>query len=57
MPAGVPMGQYLRFSAAALLTMLAGSQTVHYLYRPLQDLDKLVQEEVERKLVAKRRAE
>ncbi|XP_059491279.1 ubiquinol-cytochrome-c reductase complex assembly factor 6 [Neocloeon triangulifer] len=49
MPAGVTLAQYVRFSAAALLTMFVGSQCVHYYYRPLQDLDKLVQQEVERR--------
>jgi len=44
MPAGVSWGQYLRFTAAALLSMMAGSQTVHLIYRPLEGLDNLVKE-------------
>jgi len=30
--------------------MMAGAQVVHLVYRPLDDLDRLVKEEVERKL-------
>ena len=44
MPAGVSWSQYLRFGSAALLSMLAGSQTVHYFYRPLDDLEDLVEQ-------------
>lgn len=39
MPAGVPWSVYLRFTLAASLSMLAGAQTVHQFYRPLEDLD------------------
>ena len=35
MPAGVSWGTYLRFATVAMLTMMAGSQTVHMIYRPL----------------------
>ncbi|XP_077869388.1 ubiquinol-cytochrome-c reductase complex assembly factor 6-like [Saccoglossus kowalevskii] len=34
MPAGVPWPPYLRFLAAGLLSMLAGAQMVHYIYKP-----------------------
>ena len=44
MPAGVTWGQYLRLGTAALLSMMAGAQTVHHLYRPLDDLDDLVEQ-------------
>ncbi|CAH2093787.1 unnamed protein product [Euphydryas editha] len=47
MPAGVTWGQYLRFSMAALVSMLAGSQMVHIYYKPLQDLQNYVNKELE----------
>ena len=42
MPGGVGMGEYTRFMAAAMLSMFLGSQTVHFFYRPLDDLDDYV---------------
>lgn len=48
MPAGVSWSEYLRFATAALLSMFAGSQTVHMYYRPLDDLEVLVEEEKKR---------
>lgn len=45
MPAGVSWGQYLRFSTAAFASMMAGSQVVHYYYRPLEDLQAYVEKE------------
>lgn len=50
MPAGVTWGRYLRFACAAYITMMAGSQTVHYYYRPLDDLEVLVKMHKERLL-------
>lgn len=47
LPAGVTIGQYIRFSAAAFLSMFLGSQTVHNYYRPLRDLDKYIEAEIE----------
>lgn len=51
MPAGVTWTKYICVTSAALLSMFTGSQVVHYFYRPLDDLDDLVQMEVERRLV------
>lgn len=48
MPAGVDLPRYLRFFAAAMLAMVAGSQTVHIIYQPLSGLDELVQQEIDR---------
>lgn len=48
MPAGVTWGVYLKFATAAMLSMLAGSQVVHMLYRPLDNMEELVNEEVKR---------
>lgn len=45
MPAGVTWGVYSRFMVAALLSMFAGSQTVHYLFHPLDDFNALVEAE------------
>jgi hypothetical protein len=48
MPAGVSWPQYLKFFAASMVSMLLGAQVVHVYYRPLDDLNELVQQEVER---------
>lgn len=52
MPAGVTWSVYLKGVTAALLSMFAGAQAVHVIYRPLDDF----QEQVE-KLKAELRAE
>ena len=44
MPAGVSWPTYLKFSFAAGLSMLAGAQCVHLVYRPLDDLQQFVEE-------------
>lgn len=46
MPAGVSWPKYLSFLAAATLTMFAGAQTVHNFYKPLDDMDKYIEEEL-----------
>lgn len=46
MPAGVTWGQYLSFSAAAMVSMFAGSQIVHHHYKPLQDLNEYITREL-----------
>lgn len=48
MPAGVSASKYITFLAAAMLSMMAGSQFVHVLYQPLEGLDILVEKEKER---------
>lgn len=50
MPAGVSWGQYLRFSAAAFASMMVGAQCVHYYYKPLQDLDMYVEQELTKRM-------
>lgn len=52
MPAGVSWGQYLRYTAAAMLSMFAGAQTVHMLYRPMDDFDKYLKEALEKEEAA-----
>ena len=39
MPAGVSWPTYLKFAIAAGLSMVAGAQTVHRFYKPLDDLE------------------
>lgn len=46
MPAGVTWGQYISFSAAAMLSMLAGSQIVHQYYQPLKNLNEYLNNEL-----------
>ena len=48
MPAGVSWPKYIKFLTAGLLSMMAGSQTIHLIYRPLEGMDVLVQREIER---------
>lgn len=47
MPAGVSWAKYITFSTAAFLSMMAGSQTVHYYYNPLKDLDAYIEKELQ----------
>jgi len=42
MPAGVSWKRYLTFGTAAMFSMFLGAQTVHYVYRPLDDLPELI---------------
>ena len=54
MPAGVSWPTYLKFATAAGLSMVAGAQTVHLLYKPLDDLEiviKQIAEDVEKQQV------
>jgi len=44
MPAGVSWGVYLRTGFAAMLSMMAGAQCVHMVYRPMDDLPELIDE-------------
>lgn len=48
MPAGVSWSVYLRYSAAALVSALAGAQVVHSIYRPLDDLPEYIEKEKQR---------
>ncbi|XP_018336123.1 uncharacterized protein LOC108744716 [Agrilus planipennis] len=45
MPAGTSWSRYMTFFVVALTTMFAGAQCVHVVYRPLDDLDKYIEEE------------
>ena len=46
MPAGVSWSQYLKFSAAAFLSMMGGAQAVHLYYNPLKDMDVFIENEL-----------
>lgn len=48
MPAGVSWPTYLKFVTAASLSMFFGAQVVHNIYRPLDDLDEMVKQEIEK---------
>jgi hypothetical protein len=48
MPAGVSWPKYLKFFVASMVSMMLGAQAVHVCYRPLDNLNELVQQEVER---------
>lgn len=44
MPSNISTTRYIMFAAAAMVTMLAGAQCVHEIYRPLDDLEDLVEQ-------------
>lgn len=46
MPAGVSIKEYVKFMAAALFSMFAGSQLVHTYYKPLRDLNYYIDKEI-----------
>lgn len=46
MPAGVSWPQYLKFLTASLLSMFIGAQVVHVYYRPLDDMNKYIEDEI-----------
>jgi len=50
MPAGVSWPTYLKFTIAAGLSMVAGAETVHRFYRPLEHLEEFI-EDFEKKVV------
>lgn len=47
LPPGVTVGQYVRFTCTALFTMFLGSQVIHNYYKPLKDLEKYLEIEIE----------
>lgn len=46
MPAGVSWGQYIKFLTCAMISMMAGSQLVHMYYKPLEDLNTYIENEI-----------
>ena len=49
MPAGVSWGEYLKFLSVAMIFTLAGAQCVHVFYKPLEDIDALVEAEIQKR--------
>lgn len=49
MPVPFTWPRYIAFVSAAMMTTLAGAQVVHTFYKPLDDLETLVQKELERR--------
>ncbi|XP_043480985.1 protein brawnin [Leptopilina heterotoma] len=48
MPAGLSWPRYITFLIAAGTTAMCGSQLVHNHYKPLHDLESLVEEELKK---------
>lgn len=46
LPPGVSLGQYLKFTSAAMFSMFLGSQIVHSYYKPLEDMNKFIEKEL-----------
>ena len=44
MPAGVSWPTHIKFATAAGLSMVAGAQTVHLFYKPLDDLEIVIKQ-------------
>lgn len=42
MPAGVSWSTYLKHFSVAMIFMMAGAQSVHLVYRPLENLDEII---------------
>lgn len=43
---GVSLGSYIRFAITAIASSFIGSQVIHNIYKPLSDLDKFIEEEL-----------
>ncbi|KAH9508211.1 hypothetical protein Btru_055033 [Bulinus truncatus] len=53
MPAGTSWSRYLTAGLTSLLFMFAGAQSVHMIYKPLEDLDSRIQHEVQKRKLGK----
>lgn len=42
--------KFITFTTLGFLAMVSGAQTVHNIYRPLDDLDDLIEEAVKKRL-------
>lgn len=47
LPPNMSLGRYITFSCCAMLSMFLGSQVVHSYYKPLLDLNKYLEAEIE----------
>lgn len=50
MPYGISWTRYICLITSAFFATAAGSQVVHLIYRPLDDLDDLIEEAFQKKL-------
>ncbi|XP_068977444.1 ubiquinol-cytochrome c reductase complex assembly factor 6 [Bombus flavifrons] len=50
MPYGISWPRFISFISLAFLTTASGSQAVHLIYRPLDDLDDLIEEAFQKRL-------
>ncbi|XP_050594677.1 protein brawnin [Bombus affinis] len=50
MPYGMSWPRFISFTSLASLTIASGSQVVHLIYRPLDDLNDLIEEEFQKRL-------
>jgi hypothetical protein len=48
MGGNITFASYVKFSLMALTSMMFGSQLVHSIYKPLDDLEEYVEKEVEK---------
>lgn len=53
MSGNISFVSYVKFSIMALTSMMFGSQFVHNIYKPLDDLDDYVEKEIEKLKVSK----
>lgn len=53
MSGNISLASYVKFSIMALTSMMFGSQFVHNIYKPLDDLDDYVEKEMEKLKAAK----
>ncbi|XP_076759837.1 ubiquinol-cytochrome c reductase complex assembly factor 6 sloth 2 [Xylocopa sonorina] len=50
MPYGMSFTRFVGFFIASFIAVAAGSQCVHQIYRPLDDLDDLIEEAFKKRL-------
>jgi len=48
MPVGLTTSQYIKYLSASIVCMFIGSQAVHLVYKPLDNLEHLVELEKEK---------
>lgn len=53
MSGNISLASYVKFSIMALTSMMFGSQFVHNIYKPLDDLEDYVEKEMEKLKAAK----
>lgn len=47
MSGNIPIAAYVKFGIMAMVSMMFGSQLVHNVYKPLDDLEDYVEKEIE----------